>query len=143
MVTMSISRRGFLGTVPAALAFAAKEEKVVPAYEKPLFDLHKASSSPVRIKSIELLRIGNDYFIRASSSDGVTGLCMTKQMLQWASAIPNIGPYMEYPFRAKEKKESWYTPNFFIRDGKIPVPTGPGLGVEFDRYMKKAEVVKG
>ena len=64
-------------------------------------------------------------------------------ILQFAAATPNIGPYMEYVWRAEPKKESWYTPNFAIRNGVIPVPTGPGLGLEFDpEFLNKAAVVK-
>jgi hypothetical protein len=60
-------------------------------------------------------------------------------ILQFAAAIPNIGPYMEYVSRGPAKKESWYTPNFEIRNGAIPVPTGPGMGLEFDPdFIKKA-----
>ncbi len=63
-------------------------------------------------------------------------------ILQFASAVPNIGAHMEYPFRGKEKKESWYTPSLEIRNGAIKVPDGPGLGIEFDPdYMKKAVAV--
>jgi L-alanine-DL-glutamate epimerase-like enolase superfamily enzyme len=64
-------------------------------------------------------------------------------ILQFASSTPNIGPYMEYVWRAPAKKESWYTPNFEIKNGVIPVPTGPGMGLEFDAdYLKKATLVK-
>jgi len=64
------------------------------------------------------------------------------KMLNFAAAIPNIGPYMEFPHRSKPKPVSWYTPNLVIRDGKLPVPTGPGLGVEFDPdYLRQARVI--
>src|SRR4051794_22021943 len=64
-------------------------------------------------------------------------------ILQFAAATPNIGPYMEYVWRAEPKKESWYTPNFAIRNGVIAVPTGPGLGLDFDpEFLQKASVVK-
>lgn len=65
-------------------------------------------------------------------------------ILQFASAIPNIGPYMEYPWRGDEKPASWYTPRLQIRNGVIKVPTGAGLGVEFDPdYIKQAQRVEG
>jgi L-alanine-DL-glutamate epimerase-like enolase superfamily enzyme len=49
---------------------------------------------------------------------------------------------MEYVSRGPAKKESWYAPNFEIKDGVIPVPTGPGLGLEFDPdFIKGAMVV--
>jgi len=60
-------------------------------------------------------------------------------MLNFAAAIPNIGPFMEFPHRSQPKPVSWYTPNLRITDGKLPVPTGHGLGVEFDPdYLKQA-----
>jgi L-alanine-DL-glutamate epimerase-like enolase superfamily enzyme len=63
-------------------------------------------------------------------------------ILQFAATTPNIGPYMEYVSRGPAKKESWYTPNFEIKNGVIPVPTGPGMGLEFDPdFLKKARVV--
>ncbi len=64
-------------------------------------------------------------------------------ILQFASATPNIGPYMEYVWRAPPRKESWYSPNFEIKHGVIPTPTGPGLGLEFDAdFLKRATAVK-
>jgi L-alanine-DL-glutamate epimerase-like enolase superfamily enzyme len=64
-------------------------------------------------------------------------------ILQFAATTPNIGPYMEYVSRAPAKKESWYAPNFEIRNGVIPVPTDPGMGLEFDPdFLKKATVLK-
>ena len=63
-------------------------------------------------------------------------------ILQFASAIQNIGPHMEFPWRGKPKRVSWYTPNWEIRNGVIKVPAGPGLGVDFDPdYLRKAEKV--
>jgi L-alanine-DL-glutamate epimerase-like enolase superfamily enzyme len=64
-------------------------------------------------------------------------------ILQFAATTPNIGPWMEYVWRAPAKKESWYAPNFDIRNGVIPLPSGPGMGLEFDPdFVKKATVVK-
>ena len=67
----------------------------------------------------------------------------TVNILQFAATTPNIGPWMEYVSRKAPKKESWYSPNFDIRNGVIPVPTGPGMGLEFDPdFLKNATVVK-
>jgi L-alanine-DL-glutamate epimerase-like enolase superfamily enzyme len=64
-------------------------------------------------------------------------------ILQFAATTPNIGPYMEYVWRAPAKKESWYSPNFEIKNGAIQVPTGPGMGLEFDPdFLKKATAIK-
>ena len=64
-------------------------------------------------------------------------------ILHFASTTPNIGPFMEYVWRAPAKKESWYSPNFEIKNGAIQVPVGPGMGLEFDPdFLKKATNVK-
>ncbi|MGA3235346.1 MAG: mandelate racemase/muconate lactonizing enzyme family protein [Bryobacteraceae bacterium] len=64
-------------------------------------------------------------------------------ILQFAAATPNIGPYMEYVHRSEAKPEPWYKPNFTIKNGVIPLPTGPGMGLEFDPdFVKKAAIVK-
>ncbi|MGH9633054.1 MAG: mandelate racemase/muconate lactonizing enzyme family protein [Bryobacteraceae bacterium] len=63
-------------------------------------------------------------------------------ILQFASAIPNIGDHMEYPWREPAKPASWYSPNFEIKDGVLKIPKGPGLGIEFDPdYISKAMAV--
>jgi len=63
-------------------------------------------------------------------------------ILQFASCTKNIGPYMEYTWRAPQKTASWYAPDFKILDGKIKIPKTPGMGVEFDPdYLNRATVV--
>jgi L-alanine-DL-glutamate epimerase-like enolase superfamily enzyme len=64
-------------------------------------------------------------------------------ILQFASAIPNIGPHMEFPWRAPHKPEAWYSPQFEIKNGVIKVPSGLGLGVDFDpAFIAKARKVE-
>jgi L-alanine-DL-glutamate epimerase-like enolase superfamily enzyme len=63
-------------------------------------------------------------------------------ILQFASCARNAGPFMEYPWRAPQKKPSWYTPDFRIVKGRIQVPTTPGMGLEIDpAYLQAATVV--
>lgn len=63
-------------------------------------------------------------------------------ILQFCSSTPNAQKYMEYPWRAPQKKPTWYTPDFRIVDGKIKVPTTPGMGLEIDpEYLAGAAVV--
>jgi L-alanine-DL-glutamate epimerase-like enolase superfamily enzyme len=63
-------------------------------------------------------------------------------ILQFASCTKNIGPTMEYPWRAPQKTPTWYKPDFKIRDGKIRVPDTPGMGLEIDPdFLKAATVV--
>lgn len=64
-------------------------------------------------------------------------------ILQFASCTKGTGPYMEYVWRKPQKPESWHSPQFIIKNGVIPVPTGPGLGIEFDpEFLKTLTVVK-
>jgi L-alanine-DL-glutamate epimerase-like enolase superfamily enzyme len=63
-------------------------------------------------------------------------------ILTFAASTPNIGPFMEYVSRAPQKAESWFAPNFQIQNGVLPLPAGPGLGLEFDpAFLKKATVL--
>ena len=63
-------------------------------------------------------------------------------ILQFASCTPNIGPQMEYPWRAPQRPGSSFSPNFTIKDGTISVPDGPGMGLEIDpAYGAQMEVV--
>jgi len=58
-------------------------------------------------------------------------------MLHFASYIPDIGRYEEYK-EGTEKYAGWFDPPLAIRDGKISVPKGPGVGI-----VNVAEVLKG
>ncbi|HVT89369.1 MAG TPA: mandelate racemase/muconate lactonizing enzyme family protein [Tepidisphaeraceae bacterium] len=63
-------------------------------------------------------------------------------IVQFGSHTPNIGDFLEYPWRQPQRAESWFTPNFMIKDGFIDVPPGPGLGIEIaPDYLATAEVV--
>ncbi|MGH8248470.1 MAG: mandelate racemase/muconate lactonizing enzyme family protein, partial [Gammaproteobacteria bacterium] len=76
---MLIERRTFLAAAGLP-AVAAGDPKAVPDYEKPLFNLHKVSTTPVKIASIDLLRTGEHYFVRTRSTDGAEGIARTKQI---------------------------------------------------------------
>jgi L-alanine-DL-glutamate epimerase-like enolase superfamily enzyme len=50
---------------------------------------------------------------------------------------------MEFPWRGPHRAESWYTPQFVIRNGMVKVPSGPGLGVEYDpQFLRRAQKVE-
>lgn len=64
-------------------------------------------------------------------------------IVQFGSAIANIGPHMEFPWRAPHKPESWYSPQFEVKNGVVKAPAGPGFGVEFDPgFIEKARKVQ-
>lgn len=49
-------------------------------------------------------------------------------MLHFASRTKDIGRYQEYK-RNIERYADWFDPALSIRDGKLAVPTGPGVGI--------------
>ncbi|MBN1581525.1 MAG: mandelate racemase/muconate lactonizing enzyme family protein [Anaerolineae bacterium] len=62
-------------------------------------------------------------------------------MLHFAAVVPNLGPHQEYNTK-KVRSQWWIAPSFEARNGVITVPTGPGLGIEYDPKMwDKAKVV--
>ena len=93
------------------------------------------------IRAAKVARLARQANMWICPHDTQTGAA-TVNILQFAAATPNIGPFMEYVSRKQPKKESWYAPNFDIRNGVIPVPTGPGMGLEFDPdFVKTATVI--
>jgi L-alanine-DL-glutamate epimerase-like enolase superfamily enzyme len=77
------------------------------------------------------------------------------EVLQFASYIPNIGPYMEYKGVKRknarwsgkgdmEDSAKWYGAPLKRENGKITIPDGPGLGLKLDaKFIAKAKSVKG
>lgn len=66
-------------------------------------------------------------------------------MLHFISAIPNAGPYHEFksPFNEDMSFEC-KTSSLLPEDGVVKVPTGPGLGIDFDpAFINKHVVVRG
>lgn len=50
-------------------------------------------------------------------------------MLHFASCVRDIGRYQEYKL-GTEKYGNWFDPAISIRDGKMTVPGGPGVGIK-------------
>ena len=93
------------------------------------------------IRAIRVARIADRLGRTIVPHNTQTGVSSVN-IIQFSSCTPNIGAMMEYPWRKPQVKESWFSPNFIIKDGKIPVPDGPGLGITIDEdYLKGAEVV--
>ncbi len=93
------------------------------------------------VRTAKVARMARKVNMWICPHDTQTGAASVN-ILQFAAITPNIGPFMEYVSRKQPKKESWYTPNFDIKDGVIPVPAGPGMGLEFDPdFLKTATVI--
>lgn len=64
-------------------------------------------------------------------------------MMHFVSAIPNAGPYHEFKGFDDDLPVSSKTSSLKSEDGLFTVPSGPGLGVDFDpNFIKKHTVVK-
>jgi L-alanine-DL-glutamate epimerase-like enolase superfamily enzyme len=50
-------------------------------------------------------------------------------MLHFGSCVPDIGRYQEYKL-GTEKYGSWFDPPITVKDGKMTVPSGAGLGIK-------------
>jgi len=93
------------------------------------------------IRTARVARMAQQAGIPITPHNTQTGVASC-YILQFASAIPNIGPYMEYPYRGKYSNESWFAPHFTIVNGAIKAPEGPGLGIMIDPdYLSKGKVV--
>jgi L-alanine-DL-glutamate epimerase-like enolase superfamily enzyme len=49
-------------------------------------------------------------------------------MLHFASCVPDVGRYQEYKL-GSEKYSGWMSTPIKVKDGKMSVPTGPGVGI--------------
>ena len=63
-------------------------------------------------------------------------------MMQFASCVPNIGPYQEFKGNSDKVPVASKTSTLQPKDGIIRIPEEPGLGVEFDPdFMGKAKKI--
>ncbi len=50
-------------------------------------------------------------------------------MLHFASCVPDVGRYQEYKL-GTEKYGAWFDPPIRVKDGKMTIPSGPGVGIK-------------
>jgi L-alanine-DL-glutamate epimerase-like enolase superfamily enzyme len=50
-------------------------------------------------------------------------------MLHFGSCVPDIGLYQEYKL-GTEKFGSWFDPAITVKNGKMSIPSGPGVGIK-------------
>ena len=93
------------------------------------------------VRALRVARMAKKFGLPIVPHNTQTGASAVN-IVQFASAVENIGGFMEFPHRGNEKSESWYTPEFKIRNGTVTVPVTPGLGIQFDpAYLAKGEKV--
>jgi L-alanine-DL-glutamate epimerase-like enolase superfamily enzyme len=61
-------------------------------------------------------------------------------MLQFASCVPNLAKYQEYKLGI-EKYGDWFDPPIRVKDGKMSIPSGPGVGIKDVAALLKGAVV--
>lgn len=60
--------------------------------------------------------------------------------LHLMAAIPNAGPHLEFCIEPVGWTDGLYAPALEVRDGKVPVPAGPGWGVTVNpAWLEKAD----
>ena len=65
-------------------------------------------------------------------------------MIHFVSALPNASAHHEFKGLNTNVEFECKTSTLIVVDGKIKVPTGPGLGVDIDPdFIKKHQIVKG
>jgi L-alanine-DL-glutamate epimerase-like enolase superfamily enzyme len=60
-------------------------------------------------------------------------------MLHYASCLRNPAQYQEYKLGA-ERYGSWFDPPITVKDGKMTVPTGAGVGIKDLRGLLRGAV---
>jgi L-alanine-DL-glutamate epimerase-like enolase superfamily enzyme len=92
----------------------------------------------IRAFYVEKLAIANNLRIAPHSPKDDP---LAAPFFQFASVSPILEGYQEFP-GGKKKYPDWYYPHFDIENGFIKVPTGPGLGLEYDdSIFKNAKVI--
>jgi len=64
----------------ANVDFPSSPLPVVREFERPMFNLPGQIAAPVKIASVEMLKIGSNFFVRTRSTDGAEGITGTKQV---------------------------------------------------------------
>jgi L-alanine-DL-glutamate epimerase-like enolase superfamily enzyme len=95
---MNINRRNFLRTTAAVSFFPSifscktfrnvniDENELVKAANRPIIQ-KKILTTPIVIDSIELLKYGDNYFVRTRSKDGAEGISVTNKMVAFLYPI--------------------------------------------------------
>jgi L-alanine-DL-glutamate epimerase-like enolase superfamily enzyme len=90
------------------------------------------------IRAVRVARMAAKAGLTILNHNTETGAAGAK-ILHFAAAMANFGPAVEWPWRTRPKPQPWYTPVLDITDGTIPLPSGPGFGLEYDpSWLKKA-----
>ena len=79
------------------------------------------------IRSIRVARMAQ--LAKMSTTVHISGGFGFVYMLHFASCVPDIGRYQEYKL-GTEKYGSWFDPPIKVKDGRMSLPSGPGVGIK-------------
>ncbi|CAN5286462.1 hypothetical protein BH23BAC1_BH23BAC1_41370 [soil metagenome] len=93
------------------------------------------------IRSMQVARMAEAFDKKCTPHMSGGGLGFL-YMMHFASVLPNAMPFHEFKgFKTEVQFESKTSP-LQVQNGKIKVPTGPGLGIEIDPdFIKKHQVI--
>jgi L-alanine-DL-glutamate epimerase-like enolase superfamily enzyme len=91
------------------------------------------------IRSIRVARMAE--LAKMSTTVHISGGFGFVYMLHFGSCVPDIGLYQEYKL-GEEKYGGWFDPPITVKDGKMSIPAGPGVGIkDVAAVLKGAEEV--
>ena len=91
------------------------------------------------IRSVRVARMADVAGIQTTAH--ISGGFGFVYMLHFASLIVDPGTYQEYKL-GSDRYGAWFDPPIVVRDGKMSVPVGPGVGVrDLKGLVEDAEVV--
>ena len=91
------------------------------------------------IRSIRVARMAQ--LARMSTTVHISGGFGFVYMLHFASCVPDIGRYQEYKL-GFEKYNDWFDKPIQVKDGKMSIPAGPGVGIkDIGAVLKGAQEV--
>ncbi len=94
------------------------------------------------IRSMKVARIAQAAGIECTPHISGTGVGYL-YMLHFVSVLPNAGPYHEFKGLQSEIDFRCDTSSLTVENGMITVPSGPGLGIEFEpSFLKKLKPVR-
>jgi L-alanine-DL-glutamate epimerase-like enolase superfamily enzyme len=86
--TMPIDRRQFVvSSLAGAASLLASHRLAAADQQEPAAGLHAVSSTPLRIKSVELLRGGGAWFVRSITDDGAEGVAVCNERVEYLYPI--------------------------------------------------------
>jgi L-alanine-DL-glutamate epimerase-like enolase superfamily enzyme len=91
------------------------------------------------LRALEVARYAERHGLKGIAPHNPKTGAGQAHFLQFAACVPNLFGFQEYHVSQPEA-EPWSSERFAVRNGKLTLPDGPGLGVTFDPDMlKKAE----